>query len=106
MTAPVSRPVVNKVKIRDIRDSAWRALETFKTRDSGILDWFFTNRPKLFTESQQPKVGSSDHCTILAKPVIAPTSRPVVNKVKIRDMQDSAWRALDRWITQRIALQT
>ena len=80
-----------------------KQLVTFKTRDSGILDWYFTNRPKLFTVSQLPKVGSSDHYTILAKPVTAPASRPVVNKVKIRDMhmRDSAWRALGRWITQK-----
>ena len=31
----------------------------------------------------------------------APASRPVVNKVKIRDMLDSAWRALGCWITQK-----
>ena len=78
-----------------------KQLVTFKTRDSGILDWFFTNRPKLITLSQLPKVGSSDHYTILAKPVAALASRPVVNKVKIRDMRDSAWRALGSWITQK-----
>ena len=27
-------------------------LVTFKTRDSGILDWLFTNRPKLFGVTQ------------------------------------------------------
>ena len=41
------------------------------------------------------------HYTILAKPVTAPVSRPVVNKVKIRGMRDSAWRSLGRWITQK-----
>ena len=81
-----------------------KQLVTFRTRDSGILDWFFTNRPKLFTVSQLSKAGSSDHYrsfTLLAKPVTAPASRPVVNKVKIRDMWDSAWSALGRWITQK-----
>ena len=32
---------------------------TLKTRDSGTLDWFMTNRPKLFTMSQFPKIASS-----------------------------------------------
>ena len=36
-------------------------LVKLKTRDSGILYWFFTNRPKLFDLSQLPKFGSSDH---------------------------------------------
>ena len=74
---------------------------TFKTKSSGILNCVFTNGPKLFTVPQLPKVGSSEHYTLLAKPVIAPVSRRVVNKVKIRDMRDSAWRTLDRWITQK-----
>ena len=47
-----------------------KQLVTFKTRDTGILDWFFTHRSKLFTISQLPKVGSSDHYTILPKPVL------------------------------------
>ena len=29
-----------------------KQLVTFKNRDSGTLDWFFTNRPKLFSVSQ------------------------------------------------------
>ena len=32
-----------------------KQLVTLKTRDSGALDWFFTNRPKLFSVSQRPK---------------------------------------------------
>ena len=32
------------------------------TRDSGILDWCLTNRPKTMSEPKQlPKVGRSDH---------------------------------------------
>jgi len=34
-----------------------KQLVAFKTRDTGTLDWFFTNRPKLVTLSQLPKVG-------------------------------------------------
>ena len=33
-----------------------KQLVSFKTRDTGTLDWFFTNRSKLFTLSQLPKV--------------------------------------------------
>ena len=45
-----------------------KQLLSFKTRDSAVLDWLLTNRPKLFEVSRLPKVGSSDHYTILAKP--------------------------------------
>ena len=40
-----------------------------KIRNSGTVDWLFTNRPKLLSVSQLPMVKSSDHYTILAKPV-------------------------------------
>lgn len=63
---------------------------TFKIRDSGTLDWFFTNRPKLFTVSQLPKVSSSDNYTILAKPVTILACKPVVYKIKTCNMPDSA----------------
>ena len=78
-----------------------KQLVSFKTCDTGTLDWFFTNRPKLFTLSQLPKVGSSDHYTILAKPVSAPLTTHTTEKIVVRDMRDSAWRALGRWITQK-----
>ena len=77
-----------------------KQLVTFKTRDSGILDWLFTNRPKLFTVTQLPKIASSDHYTILAKPVLGGETK-LISKSKIRDMRDSAWSALGRWITQK-----
>ena len=78
-----------------------KQLVTFNTRDSGILDWFFTNKPKLFTVSQLPKIASSDHYTILAKPASTPMRKLEVNKIKTRDLRDSAWRALGRWMTQK-----
>ncbi len=77
-----------------------KQLVTFKTRDSGILDWLFTNRPKLFTATQSPKIASSDHYTILAKPVLGGETK-LISKSKIRDLMDSAWCALGRWITQK-----
>ncbi len=77
-----------------------KQLVTFKTRDSGILDWLFTNIPKLFTVTQLPKIASSDHYTILARPVLGGETKLII-KSKIRDMRDSAWCALGRWITQK-----
>ena len=70
-----------------------KQLVSFKTRDTGTLDWFFTNRSKLFTLSQLPNVGSSDHYTILAKPVSAPITTHTTEKSVVRDER--------RWITQK-----
>ena len=75
-----------------------KQLVTFKTRDSGTLDWFFTNRPKLFSVSQLPKVASSNHYTILARPMLSSRHKPVI-KIESRDMRDTAWRSLGRWMT-------
>ena len=41
-----------------------------KTRDTGIIDWVLTNRPKIFFDLKQlPKLGTSDHYTVLVDPV-------------------------------------
>ena len=48
------------------RPNHLKQLVKFKTRDSGILDWFFTNRPHTFNLHQSPKLSASDHYTILA----------------------------------------
>ena len=46
------------------------------TRDTGILDWCLTNSPKVFSSPKQlPKIGASDHYSVLVAPVI-PSSRP------------------------------
>ena len=60
----------------------------------------FTNRPKLFSLTQLPKIASSDHYSILAKPILGGETK-LISKSKIRDMRDSAWCALGRWITQK-----
>lgn len=78
-----------------------KQLVTFKTWDSGTLDWLFTDRPNLFTVSQLPKVGFSDHHTILAKPATAPSPKYTINKIMTRDLRDSAWRPFGRWLTQK-----
>ena len=42
-------PTSTGLKSKDITQANHlKQLVTFKTRDSGILDWFLTNRPKLF----------------------------------------------------------
>ena len=83
-----------RLKSKDISQANHlKQLVTFKTRDSGTLDWFFTNRPKLFSVSQLPKVASSDHYTILARPMLSSRHKPVI-KIESRDMRDTAWRAL------------
>ena len=78
-----------------------KQLVTFKTRDSGTPDWFFTNRPKLFSVSQLPKVASSDHYTILSGLMISSEHKLVIKKIESRDMRDSAWRALRWWMTEK-----
>ena len=94
-------PNATGLKVKDITQlNHLKQLVTFKTRDSGTLDWFLTNRPKIFTVSQLPKKGSSDHYAILAKPIADRAPKLMNSKIKIRDMRDSAWRALGRWIIQ------
>ena len=73
----------------------------FKTRDSGILDWMFVNKPKMFDLTRLPRIGTSDHYSILAKPKPKSETKPVIKKMKIRDTRDSAWRALARWIVEK-----
>ena len=46
------------------------------TRDTEIQDWCLTNSPKVFSSPKQlPKIGASDHYSVLVAPVI-PSSRP------------------------------
>ena len=78
-----------------------KQMVNFKTRDTGILDWFLTNRPNLFKLSQLPKMGASDHYTILANPLICNPLKVAANKVQVRDMRDSAWRSFGRWMTEK-----
>ena len=73
------------------------------TRDTGILDWCLTNMSKLFDPPQQlPKLGTSDHCSVLIQPSSTP---PVgmsssVNALSKRDLRPSLVDAFGRWITQ------
>ena len=89
-------PTTTGLKAKDITPrSHLKQLVTFKTRDSGTLDRLvYDQQTKLFTMSQLPKIASSDHYTILAKPINWLKHKSVINKIESRDMRDSAWRAL------------
>ena len=48
-----------------------RQIVTVPTRSNSILDWCFTNKPKLLSKPVQlNKIGSSDHNAVLIKPVL------------------------------------
>ena len=64
------------------------------------MDWFLTNQSSLFELSQLPKIASSDHYTILAKPCLN-LKKSRLKKLVSLDMRDSAWRAFGRWLTQK-----
>ena len=68
--------------------------------DSGILDWLMTNRPSPFKVTQLPKIGSSDHFSILATPILGSIPLPV-RKTQVQDLRDSAWRVFGRWLTTK-----
>ena len=52
------------------RPNHLKQLVKFNTRDSGILDWFFTNSPHTFNLQRLPKLGASDHYTVLANSTV------------------------------------
>ena len=52
------------------RPNHLKQLVKFNTRDSGILDWFFTNRHHTFNLQRLPKLGASDHYTVLANSTV------------------------------------
>ncbi len=53
-------PTSTGLKSKDLtQTNHLKQLVTFKTRDSGILDWFLTNRTGLFELSQLSKIASS-----------------------------------------------
>ena len=69
------------------------------TRDTGILDWCLTNSPKVFSLSMQlPKIGASDHYSVLVAPVI-PSSHSSKLTLLRRDTRPSHIRDFGGWIT-------
>ena len=79
-----------------------KQLVTFYTRDTGTLDWFFTNRPHSFNLRRLPKLGLSDHYTILARPTIEPSCQQgSTYKIQVRQSRASNWREFGSWITTK-----
>ena len=71
------------------------------TRDTGTLDWCLTNKPKLFRDLEQlPKIGRSDHYTVLIKPCESlPGHNHPMKDFRSRDLRTSSLHAFGRWIT-------
>ena len=70
------------------------------TRDTGILDWCLTNRPKFIAPPiQLPKIGTSDHYAFLVKQ--KDLIRPQISKEIIfkRDTRNSCIHDFGHWIT-------
>ena len=81
-----------------------KQLIKFYTRDTGILDWFCTNRPNLFEMHRLPKVASSDHYVILPCPSLGispPNNRKSLQKIKFRQSRASNWRHFGHWMTTK-----
>ena len=84
------------------RPNHLKQLVKFNTRDSGILDWFFTNRPHTFNLQRLPKLGASDHYTVLANSTVKhPPQHNSVKKVYRRQCRASNWREFGSWITTK-----
>ena len=66
------------------------------TRDTGTLDWFLTNRLRLMASPRQlPKLGKSDHYTVLIHSVQSPTAGKNTKKTIVkRDLRPSRMREL------------
>ena len=65
-----------------------KQMVNFYTRDSGMLDCFFTN-----------KIAASDHYVILANPSLPKKIIDPTRKIKLRDLRASNWRVFGEWIT-------
>ena len=76
-----------------------KQMVNFYTRDSGILDCFFTNRVSLFELSRLPKIAASDRYVILANPSLPKKITDPTRKIKLRDLRKSNWRDFGEWMT-------
>ena len=96
-------PTPTRIKSSDVTmATGLRQIVTVPTRNNSILDWCFTNKPKLLSKPVQlPKIGSGDHNALLIKPVLnGSQSSNVKAKSKIlRDTRVSRLRDFGAWIT-------
>ena len=84
------------------RPNHLKRLVKFNTRDSGILDWFFTNRPHTSNLQRLPKLGASDHYTVLASSTVKhPPQHDTVKKVYRRHCRASNWREFGSLLTTK-----
>ena len=88
-------PTSTGLKLKDLTQSNnLKQIVKFNTRDTGTLNWFLTNRPAIFQLFQLPKIARSDHVSILAELITSSTQTQVIQKVRVRDLRESAWRTL------------
>ena len=96
-------PTSTRIKSSDVTmATGLKQIVTMPTRNNSILDWCFTNKPKLLSKPVQlPKIGSGDHNALLIKPVLnGNQSSNVRAKSKIlRDSRASCLRDFGAWIT-------
>ena len=70
------------------------------TRDSGILDWCLTNKPKIMSVPEKlPKIGSSDHYCFVVRQKLPRAKPPPKETIFRRDTRDSRIREFGQWIT-------
>ena len=72
------------------------------TRDTGTLDWCLTNRSKLMASPKQlPKLGKSDHYSVLIHPAQSPTASKITKKtIEKRDLRPSRLREFGARFTE------
>ena len=95
-------PASTGIKSSDVTmATGLRQIVTVPTRNNSILDWCFTNKPKLLLKPVQlPKIGSGDHNALLINPENGNQSSNVRAKSKIlRDTRVSRLRGYGAWIT-------
>ena len=73
------------------------------TRDTGTLDWCLTNRSKLMASPKQlPKLGKSDHYSVLIHPAQSPTASKNTKKIIEKwDLRPSRLQEFGQWIAQQ-----
>ena len=73
------------------------------TRDTETLDWCLTNRPKLMASPKQlPKLGRSDHYTILINSAQSPSVNRNTNKtIEKQDLRPSRMREFGWWMVNQ-----
>ena len=66
-------PTSTRIKSSDVTmATGLRQIVTVPTRNDSILDWCFTNKPKLLSYPLQlPRIGRGDHYALLINPVIS-----------------------------------